>query len=413
MTIGLYTLTSPLHNEAAVNASSAEFISAIEAELGLGFDFRGPDFSDYGSHDLDIVYVRTGGTEGLFKEVMGRMEGPIRILTSGKSNSLAASMEILSYLNQQGRTGEIIHGSIPYIADRIRILAKVQEARSRLSGIRLGIVGAPSDWLISSVADRPSYAENLGVTLVDIPINDVVTEYHKASTANLGETAEQAKAEFEAKAPKALHQYAEGAFKIYKALRNIIKRHNLSGLTIRCFDLLDSIGNTGCLALAILNAEGFPAGCEGDVPTLMTMAIGNALTGVSGFQANPSRIDPETGEILLAHCTIPLNMVTKYGFNTHFESGIGMAICGEMPLGEATILKVSGDLTRTFCCEAELLENRSEKDLCRTQTVLRIKGNGAERKAVCSEYFLKNPIGNHHVVFPGSNKDLFEAFCQF
>lgn len=413
MTIGLYTLTSPLHNEAAVNASSAEFISAIEAELGLGFDFRGPDFSDYGSHDLDIVYVRTGGTEGLFKEVMGRMEGPIRILTSGKSNSLAASMEILSYLNQQGRTGEIIHGSIPYIADRIRILAKVQEARSRLSGIRLGIVGAPSDWLISSVADRPSYAENLGVTLVDIPINDVVTEYHKASAANLGEAAEQAKAEFEAKAPKVLHQYADGAFKIYKALKNIIKRHNLSGLTIRCFDLLDSIGNTGCLALAILNAEGFPAGCEGDVPTLMTMAIGNALTGVSGFQANPSRIDPETGEMLLAHCTIPLNMVLKYGFNTHFESGIGVAICGEMPLGDATILKVSGDLTRTFCCEAELLENRSEKDLCRTQTVLRIKGNGAERKAVCSGYFLKNPIGNHHVVFPGSHKDLFEAFCQF
>ena len=413
MTIGLYTLTSPLHNEAAVNASSAEFISAIEAALGLEFDFRGPDFSDYGSHDLDIVYVRTGGTEGLFKEVMGRMEGPIRILTSGKSNSLAASMEILSYLNRQGRTGEIIHGSITYIADRIRILAKVQEARSRLSGIRLGIVGAPSDWLIASVADRPAYAENLGVTLTDIPIHDVVTEYHKASTENLGEAAEKAKAEFEAKAPKALHQYADGAFKIYKALKNIIRRHNLSGLTIRCFDLLDTIGNTGCLALAILNAEGFPAGCEGDVPTLMTMAIGNALTGVSGFQANPSRIDPETGEMLMAHCTIPLNMVTKYGFNTHFESGIGMAICGEMPLGEATILKVSGDLTRTFCCEAELLENRSEKDLCRTQTVLRIKGNGAERKAVCSEYFLKNPIGNHHVVFPGSHKDLFEAFCQF
>ena len=413
MTIGLYTLTSPLHNEAAVNASSAEFISAIEAALGLEFDFKGPDFSDYGNHDLDIVYVRTGGTEGLFKEVMGRMEGPVRILTSGKSNSLAASMEILSYLNQQGRTGEIIHGSIPYIADRIRILAKVHEARSRLSGSRLGIVGTPSDWLISSVADRPAYAENLGVTLVDIPINDVVTEYHKASTENLGEAAEQAKKEFEAKAPKALHQYAEGAFKIYKALKNIIKRHNLSGLTIRCFDLLDSIGNTGCLALAILNAEGFPAGCEGDVPTLMTMAIGNALTGVSGFQANPSRIDPETGEMLLAHCTIPLNMVMKYGFDTHFESGIGVAICGEMPLGDATVLKVSGDLTRTFCCEAELLENRSEKDLCRTQTVLRIKGNGAERKAVCSEYFLKNPIGNHHVVFPGSHKDLFDAFCQF
>ena len=63
--------------------------------------------------------MRTGGTEGLFKEIFPEMDGPVRILTSGKSNSLAASMEILSYLNMQGRSGEIIHGSVDYIADRI------------------------------------------------------------------------------------------------------------------------------------------------------------------------------------------------------------------------------------------------------------------------------------------------------
>ena len=35
-------------------------------------------------------------------------------------------------------------------------------------------------------------------------------------------------------------------------------------MTVRCFDLLGRIGTTGCLALAILNAEGIPAACEGD-----------------------------------------------------------------------------------------------------------------------------------------------------
>ena len=69
MTFGLYTLTSPLHDEAAVNAASAAFISEIEKAAGISFDVRGSDFSDYGSHDLDLIYVRTGGTEGLFKEV--------------------------------------------------------------------------------------------------------------------------------------------------------------------------------------------------------------------------------------------------------------------------------------------------------------------------------------------------------
>ena len=408
--VGLYTLTSPLHDEAAVNAASAVFVSEIEKAAGLSFDFRGPDFSDYGSHDLDLIYVRTGGTEGLFKEIFPVMDGPVRILTSGKSNSLAASMEILSYLNMQGRSGEIIHGSVDYIADRIGVLCKVAAAKARLSGLRLGIIGEPSDWLISSAPDRDKVKDKLGITLVDVPVQELVDEFAKVDAGIMAEGGRSVMDAFDRKAPAALRKYADGAVRIYVALKRIIDRYGLSGLTLRCFDLLDSLGNTGCLALAMLNAEGIPAGCEGDVPALLSMTIGNALTGRSGFQANPSRIDPETGEILFAHCTVPLNMVQKYGFNTHFESGIGIAICGDLPVGGVTVFKVSGDLSRSFCSEAELLRNQSEKDLCRTQIVIRLDGTAASPTDICSEYFLKTPIGNHHIVFPGRCKSLFDAF---
>lgn len=407
MTIGLYTLTSPLHDEAAVNAASSVFVSEIEDALGMRFDFRGSDFSDYGAHDLDLIYVRTGGTEGLFKEIYDNIYGPVRILTSGKSNSLAASMEILSFLNAQGRTGEIIHGNIGYIASRIGVLAKVSEALRKLDGSRLGVIGTPSDWLISSEADRPEIARKVGVTLIDIPIADLIAEYEKVQVEGLGPLAEEVRAGLFAKGTSALHKYSDGAFRIYKALKNIIARHRLSALTIRCFDLLDSIGNTGCLALAMLNAEGIPAGCEGDVPALLSMTIGNALTGVSGFQANPSRIDPQTGEILFAHCTVPLNMLSGYTFNTHFESGIGIAVAGDIPSGPATIFKVSGDMSRSFCCSAELVRCQNEGSLCRTQAVLKV-----DDPKVCTDYFLTRPVGNHHIVFPGSYRALFDTFIK-
>ena len=410
MKIGLYTLTSPLHDEATVNATSASFVSEIETSLGLAFEFHGPDFTTYGSDDLSLIYVRTGGTEGLFQQVYERLEGPILLLTSGKSNSLAASMEILSFLNQQGRSGEIIHGSVDYIAKRIDVLAKVAKAQQKLRGTRLGVIGQPSDWLISSAADPVALSGKLGITLVDIPISELIDEYHKVelSQCDMSDLAKR----FQESAPKGLAKYYDGACKIYIALKTIVERYGLSGLTLRCFDLLDTLHNTGCLALALLNAEGIPAGCEGDVPTLVTMAVGNALTGVSGFQANPSRIDPEAGEILFAHCTIPFNMVSGYTFNTHFESGIGIAICGDIPTGEATVFKLSGDLKRSFCCEADLLKCQNEANLCRTQTVLKLKGSPDERTAICKNYFLKSPIGNHHVVFTGAQKELFDAFVQ-
>lgn len=410
MKIGLYTLTSPLHDEATVNATSASFVSEIESALGYGFEFHGSDFTSYGADDLSLIYVRTGGTEGLFQEIYDRLEGPVLLLTSGKSNSLAASMEILSFLNQQGRTGEIIHGSVDYIAKRIDVLAKVAKAQQKLNGTRLGVIGQPSDWLISSAADPVALSGKLGITLVDIPISELIDEYHKAdlSQCDLSDIAKR----FQESAPKGLAKYYEGACRIYIALKTIVERYGLSGLTLRCFDLLDTVHNTGCLALALLNAEGIPAGCEGDVPTLVTMAVGNALTGVSGFQANPSRIDPEAGEILFAHCTIPVNMVSGFTFNTHFESGIGIAISGDIPAGDATIFKLSGDLKRSFCCEADLLKCQSEANLCRTQAILKIKGSSDERTSICKNYFLMSPVGNHHVVFTGAQKEVFDAFVQ-
>lgn len=405
MNIALYTLTSPLHDEAAVNAVSGAFISEIEDSLGIRFDFRGNDFSGYGESDIDIIFVRTGGTEGLFKEIFPTLDGNILLLTSGKSNSLAASLEIMSYLNQQGCKGEILHGSVSYISERINVLAKVSEARKSLNGKNLGIIGEPSDWLISSDADKKAVKEKLGINLLDINIQELVEETGKVET--YPHEVRAIRKELEENASEAVRKYAEGALKIYVALKNIVTKYNLSGLTLRCFDLLDSVGNTGCLALAMLNSEGIPSGCEGDVPALLTMTIGQSLTGSCGFQANPSRIDPQTGELLLAHCTIPFNMVLSRSFNTHFESGIGVAVHGEMPVGDATIFKVSGDLGRSFCTEADLLSNQYENNLCRTQINLRLKENPQE---TCMEYFLKNPVGNHHIVFSGAHKEIFEAF---
>ena len=180
----------------------------------------------------------------------------------------------------------------------------------------------------------------------------------------------------------------------------------LSAFTIRCFDLLTAVHNTGCLALAQLNADGIVAGCEGDVPTALSMLLSQALFGITGFQANPSEINPETGMITLAHCTIPFNMVTDYELDTHFESGIGVGIRGFMREGPVTIFKVSGDLARHFVAQGELVSNLCNRDLCRTQ--LHINLDCASNKQHAIRYFLTHPIGNHHVVIPGHHAQLLE-----
>lgn len=367
----IYTLTSELHDEKAVSAVTREFLES----LNIAYDLKGADFADYGRQGLNLIYVRTGGTEGIFKRLLPELQAksrrPFYLLTSGKSNSLAASMEILSYLRQNGIQGEIIHGSAEYIGRRIALLAKVEDARRQLDGVKLGIIGKPSDWLISSHADKDAVRQQLGIELTDIAMQE-------------------------------LFDAVEAKGDIYEALKVIISQHQLQGFTLRCFDLLSTVKDTGCMPLARLNAEGYVAGCEGDVPAMLSMMIGRSLTGVSGFQANPAHINPETGEMLFAHCTIPLNMVERYELDTHFESGIGTGIRGFMKPGPVTIFKVSGDLSRRFIAEGELIENQSKPDLCRTQQLIRLSDKSQ------TSYFLTNPIGNHHIILPGHLKELLE-----
>ena len=378
MNTAIYTLTSELHDEQAVSTVTREFLESLH----IDYDLKGNDYSTYGHDALSLIYVRTGGTEGIFRRLLPSLleksDRPFYLLTSGKSNSLAASMEILSYLRQNNLKGEIIHGSAEYISRRISLLAKVEAARKQLNGTRLGIIGEPSDWLISSHADYQQVKQKLGIELIDIPMHALMDEITQKDPAVLCHS------------------------EIYEALKRLIDRYQLQGFTLRCFDLLTSLKCTSCLALAKLNSEGFVAGCEGDVPSMLTMMIVRSLFGVSGFQANPSSINPETGDMILAHCTIPLDMVERYELDTHFESGIGVGVRGYMKEGPVTIFKVSGDLSRQFIAEGQLLRNEAKPDLCRTQQAIRLN----DKSQIA--YFLTEPIGNHHIVMPGHHKELLE-----
>ena len=88
------------------------------------------------------------------------------------------------------------------------------------------------------------------------------------------------------------------------------------------------------------------------------------------------------------------HMVELFELDTHFESGIGVGIRGYQKPGPVTIFKVSGNLSRYFLAEGQLLHCEGKPDLCRTQQVIQL--NNPEQ----ARYFLTDPIGNHHVIVP-------------
>lgn len=304
------------------------------------------------------VAVLTGGSEALFLRLVDEgkvsLKEPIFIIASGYSNSLAASLEILAWIQQHKGSGRVVTSP-----------EQINNSALKRTNLRLGVVGEPSDWLIASKVDDAYIYEQTGIRMVHIPIEEVTS---------LGE----------------VDGGMAGAEQIYQRLKEIVARYNLNGLTLRCFDLLTTVKNTGCIALSHLNDEGIPASCEGDIPLLLTMILAKQKYGQIGFQVNPARIGDD-GKMLFAHCTIPLKMTTSHVFDTHFESGIGVGIHGELPLGKYRLMKLSTDLTQLVDEPVELVANQYEQNLCRTQVWLQATPKLAHQ-------LLTQPLQNHHLL---------------
>jgi len=397
MKIGLYNLVSEVHDEGHIDQTLRGFITEIEEKLGEKLE--NINLEDFNCKDyFPLIFIKSGGVEGKFEQIFKEVKGPYLLLSSGLHNSLAASLEIASFLKQKKKRVEIIHGDSDYIARRIKELRKISQVKNRLVSSKLGVIGKPSDWLIASDVDYNKVKDALGISLIDIKMDELVKkidQYHHFAHPKLKDIREKG---FNKKS-------IEGALKIYSGFKAIANKYKLDGITVRCFDLLEIYKNTGCLGISLLNDEGIVAGCEGDVPALISMTILHFLTDEPVFMANPSSIDIDKNEIILAHCTLPLNMPDKFYLKTHFESGIGVGIKGDIREGEATIFKLSGDGKEYFVSGGEIVENLSKENLCRTQIRLRMNED--------VKYFLQNSIGNHHLICRGDYSEMVREFFKW
>ncbi len=354
----------------------------------------------------DAVMIATGGVENLFKRIWAAIDvemmcGPSRpktvtMIADGRNNSLAAALEILTYLGNNGMAGRIVHGTNDEIVSAI-----VETCHGASLQGRIGLFGHPSDWLIASSVDRNFLLQHYGIATIDIDLQrliDGIKEISQTEAVKVVQTmVKRAKA---VKEPS----YADmvEAAKAYLAIKKICQEERLDAMTIRCFDIVKACGTTSCLALALLNDEGIVAGCEGDMQSLLTMLLAQRICHEPAFMANPSILTDTTS--LLAHCTIPLSFCDATVVRSHFESGIGVAIQGELSQTDYTLLKWGGEkLDRYFVIEAKAVEAPYSNHFCRTQITLNVN---------LKPYLLQHSIGNHHIIIRGRHADEIRRFME-
>ena len=354
----------------------------------------------------DAFMIATGGVENLFKRIWSSIDvemmcAPSRpktvtMIADGRNNSLAAALEILTYLGNNGAEGKILHGTNDEI-----ISAMVETVCTPSLQGRIGLFGQPSDWLIASGLDRDFLRQRYGIETIDIDLQRLIDGIKTVPQTEAEKVAQTMMKHAKAVMEPSNADMVEAA-KAYLAIKHICQEERLDAMTIRCFDIVKACGTTSCLALALLNDEGIVAGCEGDMQTLMSMYLAKRLCGEVAFMANPSQLTDRTS--MLAHCTIPLTMCDETIVRSHFESSLGVAIQGLLPLTDYTLFKWGGPkLDRFFVTEARAVETPYSNHFCRTQITLDVN---------LKPYLLQHSIGNHHVIIRGRHAEEIKRFMS-
>lgn len=391
MKINVIRLSNSLDPHASFKKDGDAFIDEINNEL---FDKDYELVENDKSALFNVIFIETGGSEQHFVKIEKELPRPIILISDCLNNSLPACLEIKSFLYNNKEDCILLFGKEKEIASAIVEISKIEIAKRFISGANLGVIGKPSDWLIASLVDYEQAKKIYNVNLIDVTSKELKMEIDKGMLEYIPNIEKYRKLAQN-------NEVLTGALEIYSGLKRIIERYKLKGFTLRCFDLIEKYQNTACLALAILNDEGIIASCEGDVPSMLSMLIVKACTDKVSFQANPSRItfgddENQDNEVLFAHCTLPLSMANKLEFMTHFESGLGIGVRGELSKGEITIFKLSRDLKNFLLISGEIKENLTLPNYCRTQILVKIADN--ELYPLINKSF-----GNHVIISYGDN----------
>jgi len=391
-------------------------IERVIATLAPGLEKIGGvrgDVSSVTQPDPMLLLLVSGGTERQvlrLRERRARALGPepTLLLTHGDRNSLPAALEILARLHQEGAPGKIF---VCTGADDIWCFEQVGHAIEDVAvwramhTLRLGLVGGPSDWLVASDPQPSVVREIWGPEIVRAPMEELVRSIEEVKPEDL-KKAHRTLVKGIKKSLEPGRDDIVKAIQVSLGIRELVRSQKLGAITLRCFDLLTSYETTGCLALADLNDTGIVAGCEGDVPSTLTMLWLTLLTGERVWMANPARVDTATNELVLAHCTIARSLASEVLLRSHFESGIGVALQGTVDLGPVTLARIGGrTLEQVWLAEGELLESEADEGLCRTQVRVSLDyGHVSE--------LLQRPLGNHLVMARGRHLRRLRAWHE-
>lgn len=381
--------------------------AALLEEIKKHFDIHWVGYKELDKLDrkvCSVVFIASGGVEKAFEQCYEKLPHPVILLADGSCNSLGAALEIAAWARQRSIRLEVLHGDnrevLPRLADICHYFAVLQGLQRR----KIGVIGGTVPWLIASNVDYLLAKRRWGLEYADIPMERLVRCFGEVAEDDMDPklTYLAVKA---GDSCKASPQELLKALRVYKAVKRICEEDRLDAVTLNCLALSEQLQATGCLALSLLNNEGVPAVCDGDLQAAFSLLALKMLTGRTGLMVTPVSIDRRYNEMSFSYCFVSLRRAERFVLQNDASLDDRISVQGMLPLGEVTIWRCGGEcLDEYWVASGKLLENMDAGKAGRSQVKVRLDAS--------VDSLFQHPLGSHYVLVPGDCMDMLDRFMQ-
>ena len=233
----------------------------------------------------------------------------------------------------------------PKAGDELVALAQAGSVKRRLADARIGVVGRHPDGFDTCVYDAEVLDKLCGTTIEQMEIGDFIDSAKEIDQARTDAPYARCDAMFSNMAEMD-QEATRKSLKVFVALQDLARDKKYDAMAVRCWpEFFTDFGCAACGAMAMMNEDQIPCGCEADAyGTLTTLAL-QYLAGEPAFLTDLVDMDVNDDTGVFWHCGLaPVSFADHEGpVRATIHSNRKLPLLGEFAFkpGRVTFARIS------------------------------------------------------------------------
>ena len=295
-----------------------------------------------------------------------------------------------------------------------RNFTKAASIKRSLSATRMGVLGGRAISAYPTTADPIQIKKIFGTEVEHIDQMILLEKAKNAPEEKCAALADHIRERYgSADVPQ---ETLKKCASVYYALKEIIEEYALDMVTVKCIgEFMDSYCSC-CIALSMLNDEGYLCGCQCNLNALLSGYILTALSGEPHFFGDVNMVDTKESVARMIHCgSAPgklakddqdIDIVEQYEYMGTGRGACTFFCCKEGDVTFGTLGRKNGDYVMNIASGSVFQRPKEELAAVRTwvQAFVRLGCDPME--------FYKNLRCNHSVFGYGCHEEALVMLCE-